>query len=119
LSAHGAARPPPGERLCALAEIAEPGAKGFRFRDGDRMFAGFVIRNAGRVIGYVDSCPHAGWTLSMLDDRYFTRDGRHLLCSGHAALFRPEDGVCVAGPCAGDRLTPWPVAVLGGEVFTA
>ena len=119
MSAYGAARPPPGERLCALAEIAEPGAKGFRFRDGDRMFAGFVIRNVGRVIGYVDSCPHAGWTLSMLDDRYFTRDGRHLLCSGHAALFRPEDGVCVAGPCAGDRLTPWPVAVLGGEVFTA
>jgi nitrite reductase/ring-hydroxylating ferredoxin subunit len=55
----------------------------------------------------------------MFDDRYFTRDGRHLLCSGHAALFRPQDGECVAGPCAGDRLTPWKIAVLGGEIFTA
>ena len=119
MSADGVFRPPPGERLCALAEIIEPGARGFRFRDGDRLFAGVVIRHGGRVRGYVDSCPHAGWTLSMFDDRYFTRDGRHLLCSGHAALFRPEDGECVAGPCTGDRLTPWKIAVLGGEIFTA
>jgi nitrite reductase/ring-hydroxylating ferredoxin subunit len=112
-------RPPHGVRLCALAEIAEPGARGFRFRDGDRMFAGFVVRSEGKVLGYVDSCPHAGWALAMFDDRYFTRDGRHLLCTGHAALFRPEDGVCVSGPCVGDRLTPWPITILGGEIFTA
>jgi nitrite reductase/ring-hydroxylating ferredoxin subunit len=119
LSEPAIARPPPGVRLCALAEIAEPGARGFRFRDGEKMFAGFVVRHAGAVRGYVDSCPHAGWALAAFDDRYFTRDGAHLLCTGHAALFRPDDGVCVAGPCAGDRLTPWAVAVLGGEIVTA
>jgi nitrite reductase/ring-hydroxylating ferredoxin subunit len=119
VSRSDAARPPAGTRLCALAEIAEPGAKGFRFRDGEAMFAGFVVRVAGEVAGYVDCCPHAGWPLAAFDDRYFARDGRHLLCAGHAALFRPEDGVCVAGPCAGERLTPWPVAVADGQVVTA
>jgi nitrite reductase/ring-hydroxylating ferredoxin subunit len=113
------ARPPPGERLCALSEIAEPGARGFRFRQGDLMFAGFVVRHEGRVAGYVDSCPHAGWPLAALDDRFLTRDGQRILCAGHGALFRPEDGVCTAGPCLGERLAPWPVEVVDGAVFTA
>jgi nitrite reductase/ring-hydroxylating ferredoxin subunit len=105
------ARPPAGVALCRLDEIAEPGAKGFDFRAGDALFAGFVVRKGGRVLGYVDSCPHAGWSLAPLPDRYLTRDGERLFCSGHGALFRVEDGVCTSGPCAGDRLTPWPVEV--------
>jgi nitrite reductase/ring-hydroxylating ferredoxin subunit len=112
------ARPPPGVRLCALAEIPDPGGKSFRFREGSRMFAGFVIREGAAARGFVDSCPHAGWPLAPLDDRYLTRDGRHILCAGHGALFR-LDGQCVAGPCAGDRLHAWPVEVRDGEVVTA
>ena len=112
------ARPPPGLRLCALADLADPGTRGFRFREGSRLFAGFVVREAGTVRGFVDSCPHAGWPLAALDDRYLTRDARHILCSGHGALFR-LDGRCVAGPCVDDRLTEWPVTLSDGQVFTA
>lgn len=111
------ARPPPGTRLCRLDELApERGAKGFEFRAGDERFAGFVVRLGETVVGYVDRCPHAGWPLATLPDRYLTREKDLVLCSGHGALFRVEDGVCVAGPCAGDRLTPWPVAVVEAEV---
>lgn len=112
------ARPSPGQRLCALAEIADPGGKSFRFKTGDRLFAAFVLRRGEAATGFVDSCPHAGWPLAPLDDRYLTRDGRHILCAGHGALFA-LDGLCVAGPCHGDRLTPWPVEVRDGDVFTA
>lgn len=105
-------------RLCAVAEIADPGGKGFRFREGSRMFAGFVVREGDVARGFVDSCPHAGWPLSALDDRYLTRDHRHILCAGHGALFTLE-GACVAGPCGGERLAPWPVEVRDGEVWTA
>jgi nitrite reductase/ring-hydroxylating ferredoxin subunit len=112
------ARPAAGVRLCALDEIKDPGGKSFRFRDGSRMFAGFVIRQGEAARGFVDSCPHAGWPLAPLDDRYLTRDARHILCAGHGALFN-LDGLCVAGPCADERLAPWPVEVHEGEVFTA
>lgn len=111
-------RPAPGVRLCALAEIADPGSKGFRFRAEDRLFAGFVVRAGAAVSGFVDSCPHAGWPLAAFDDRYLTRDGQRILCSGHGALFG-LDGVCVAGPCVGASLRRWPVAVRDGWVFTA
>lgn len=113
------ARPAPGAVLCRVDDIPEPGAKGFRFREGEALFAGFVIRKDGAVRGFVDSCPHAGWPLSMLDDRYFTRDKAFLLCAGHGALFRPDDGECVAGPCLGRTLEPWPVTVREGEVVIA
>lgn len=112
------ARPLPGLDLCGLDDVADPGAKSFRFRDDEALFAGVVVRRNGEIRGFVDSCPHAGWPLSMMDDRYFTRTGEHLLCAGHGALFRPDDGICVAGPCAGRALEPWPVRVRNRRIVT-
>lgn len=118
MEASNPARPAAGVQLCRLDEIADPGAKGFRFRDGSRLFAGFVVRRGESVAGYVDSCPHAGWPLGAMDDRYLTRSGEHILCAGHGALFA-LDGACVAGPCMGERLTGWAVRVQDGVLFTA
>lgn len=112
------ARPAPGAVLCRLDEIADPGAKTLCFGEGAAVFIGFVVRKDGRIRGYVDRCPHARRPLAAVDDRYLTRDGELILCSAHGALFRIEDGVCIAGPCAGQRLVPWPVAV-DGEIVRA
>jgi nitrite reductase/ring-hydroxylating ferredoxin subunit len=112
------ARPGPGARLCALAEIADPGARGFTFRDGETLFSSFVVRHGGEVCGYEDRCPHAGMPLALMPHRYLTREGDLILCVSHGALFRPADGVCVGGPCAGQALTPWPVRVEGGNLVT-
>jgi nitrite reductase/ring-hydroxylating ferredoxin subunit len=113
------AQPPPGTRLCALSDLPDPGSKGFRYRHERVLFAGFLVRIGAELRGYVDSCPHAGWPLSALPDRYLTREADAILCTGHGALFRPLDGVCLAGPCAGAALRRWPIAVRDGEVFTA
>jgi nitrite reductase/ring-hydroxylating ferredoxin subunit len=113
-----AARPAAGVVLCPLADIPEPGARGFNFRAGEAIFAGFVVRAAGEVRGYVDRCPHAGFPLALFGDRYLTREGDLVICATHGALFRPLDGVCVGGPCAGERLATWPVRVEGGAVVT-
>ncbi len=105
--------------LCPLDDIADPGAKGFDFRVGLDLFMGFVVRQGDRALGYVDSCPHAGWPLAAAPDRYLTRDGQRLFCGGHGALFRIEDGLCLAGPCANQALKPWPITVIDGVVRTA
>ncbi|WP_421740002.1 Rieske (2Fe-2S) protein [Caulobacter sp.] len=113
------ARPAPGTLLCALDEIASPGAKGFRFREDQALFAGFVVRRGEALFGYVDSCPHAGWPLAGFAGRFLTRENDLILCGGHAALFRIEDGVCVAGPCPGQTLMSWPVRAVGKDIVTA
>lgn len=112
------ARPQAGARLCRLADLSAPGARGFTFRAGEALFAGFVVRRGDWVRGYVDCCPHAGMPLALLPHRYLTAEGDFILCASHGALFRPSDGVCIGGPCAGRALEPWPVAVHGDEVVT-
>jgi nitrite reductase/ring-hydroxylating ferredoxin subunit len=118
-TADNPARPAPGTALCRLDEIRDPGARGFDFRVGDAFFWGFVVREDGAVLGYVDRCPHADWPLAPLPDRYLTREADRIFCAGHGAMFRIEDGVCTSGPCYGERLTPWPVTVDDGVVRTA
>jgi nitrite reductase/ring-hydroxylating ferredoxin subunit len=113
------ARPKPGTVLCALAALTDPGAKGFMFRKRDYLFLGFVTRAGGSVAGWVDHCPHAGMPLALVPDRYLTRAGDLILCAAHGALFRPEDGVCIGGPCAGKALTVWPVKIDGHRIVTA
>jgi nitrite reductase/ring-hydroxylating ferredoxin subunit len=112
------ARPAFGTALCRLEDIQDKGAKGFVFREGDKLFAGFILREGTRVTGFVESCPHAGWPMASGPDRYLTRDGRFILCAGHGALFQ-KDGLCVSGPCYGESLTRWPVEVVRGVVRAA
>ncbi len=114
-----AARPAAGTRLCGLADLRDPGTRGFMFREGDQLFLGFVVRRGVTVTGYVDHCPHAGMPLALAPHRYLTREGDLILCSSHGALFRPNDGLCVGGPCAGRSLIPWPVRVAGSDVIAA
>lgn len=40
-------------------------------------------------------------------------------CATHGAIFRVEDGVCLAGPCQGDQLEPWPVIIREGGIWDA
>lgn len=104
------ARPAPGTRLVRLADLAEPGAKGFTFGSGKERFACFVVRWLGGVAGYVNECPHARTTLDWQPDAFFTRTRDALQCGTHGALFVPESGVCFQGPCKGKSLAPFAVA---------
>ncbi len=110
---------PAGVTLCALADLPNPGARNFVLQIGERYFHGFVVRSGETVSGYVDRCPHMGLPLAQTLDDYLTPDGTLIACSWHGALFQSGDGLCVGGPCQGQRLTPWPVELAGGLVKTA
>ena len=113
------AQPPAGTRLCDLADLADPGSRGFVFREGEALFLCFLVRRGDKVRGYVDRCPHAGLPLALAPSRYLTREGDYILCASHGALFRPDDGLCVGGPCGGRSLTPWAVEIVGEQVIVA
>ena len=110
---------PPNVRLCPLDALADPGSRNFVLQIGNAFFHGFVVRKGEAVYGYVDRCPHAGLPLARTLDDYLTPDRELVSCVWHGALFRPEDGACVGGPCHGASLSPWPVRVEDGWVKTA
>jgi nitrite reductase/ring-hydroxylating ferredoxin subunit len=102
--------------LCRLEDIEDPGSKGMTVSIAGQLQDIFVVRQGDSVFGYLNSCPHTGGPLDWTPDRFLDLDGRYIQCAMHAALFRVEDGRCIAGPCNGDRLTPVPVEVDAGVV---
>ena len=108
-----------GINLGPLDLIADGAARNYVLQIGENRFHGFVVRRGQAVFGYVDRCPHAGLPLAQQLDQSLTPDGGMIACSWHGAVFAIEDGACLGGPCAGGRLTPWPVAVEDGRIRTA
>ena len=105
--------------LCSLAELEPTGSRGFSVGEGDWPLRGFVVKTAPAVAAYVNYCPHAGHPLNMRPNRFLTPDGSLLLCCSHGALFARDNGLCIAGPCQGQKLTPIPVEVMSGYVLLA
>jgi nitrite reductase/ring-hydroxylating ferredoxin subunit len=88
------------QRLCALADIADNDARGFRTPKGEVI----VARQGLAVYGYLNRCPHIGIGLNFQPDVFMDLTQRYLLCANHGALFRVEDGFCLRGPCHGQSL---------------
>ena len=102
--------------LCRLDELAATGARGVTLADGREIV---VVQTAHGAKAYRNSCPHQGIPLETFPDRFLTEARDLLICTGHGALFRVEDGVCVAGPCNGARLVEIPVTVADSVVAMA
>ena len=104
-------------RICALDEIAEGAARGFEWGRGISQRAAIVIKRGETLLAYENVCPHAGTPLDWRPDQFFDASGKWLQCATHAALFQVEDGVCVSGPCVGDKLWPMTIEVRDGDVY--
>ena len=103
-------------RLAALADIPDGDARGFAVDDGRTRRTIIVLRDGDAVTGFVDACPHMGVPLPWRGGPYLTEDGRYLRCVNHGALF-DRAGLCVYGPCKGQRLAPQRLELSDGAVW--
>lgn len=110
---------PAGVKLGPLEIIPDGKARNFVLEIREQRFHGFVVRRGDKVFGYVDACPHMGLPLAQKLDDYMSADGSLIGCSWHGALFEPDTGRCIGGPCVGAALRPWPVELRDGIITTA
>ncbi len=101
--------------LCRLDDLPDNSSRGFAL-DGEPRLEMFIVRCADRVYAYRNSCPHTGAPFDWLPDQFLNAERTLIQCATHAAQFRIDDGVCVAGPCTGARLTALPATVIDGVV---
>jgi len=92
-------------RVCASEDLLERGP-GMR---RDACVAGkpatvFFVRYVGAAYGYVNRCAHVPMELDWVEGQFFESAGLYLMCATHGAIYAPDTGRCVGGPCRGARL---------------
>jgi len=106
-----------GAVLCGSEELLDPGARAFDVIWQGETVEMFVVRKHGQVFGYLNQCPHTGGPLDWTPNEFLDQSECYIQCANHDALFAIKDGRCMAGPCAGDSLTPLPVYERDGLVI--
>lgn len=104
--------------LCASEALLE-GGKGVRFpvcAGGDNA-TGFVVRYEGKAHGYLNRCAHVPIELDWSKGEFFESSGLYLMCSTHGAIYVPDTGFCMGGPCKGGRLRVIAVVEKDQQVF--
>jgi nitrite reductase/ring-hydroxylating ferredoxin subunit len=94
-------------RVCAAEDLIDGGhcvRRAARYLDGDAVV--FFVRYDGRVYGYLNRCAHVPMELDWVEGQFFESSGIYLMCATHGAIYAPDTGRCVGGPCRGARLRP-------------
>jgi nitrite reductase/ring-hydroxylating ferredoxin subunit len=106
------------QRIAAVADIGPQGLK-FPYRDGPFEDSGILVRLAdGTIRAFKNECRHLPMALDAREPKeLWDAEGQHLVCNSHGALYRPEDGLCVRGPCQGSHLHTLPIVVRDAVVF--
>jgi len=104
--------------LCSLGDIANPGSRGFDVETGEELpLRLFVVRKGDVLTAYRNRCPHTGAPLEWQPHQFLDLDNSFIQCAIHGALFRPEDGYCLRGPCVGQSLQPLEIRLVGDRLW--
>jgi nitrite reductase/ring-hydroxylating ferredoxin subunit len=77
----------------------------------------FAIKRRGRFYAFLNVCRHQSRELDFGDAHFFDESADALVCCHHGARYHPETGECVAGPCAGAKLTMLRLELRGVELW--
>ncbi|WP_340110394.1 Rieske (2Fe-2S) protein [Pikeienuella sp. HZG-20] len=97
--------PAPGTRICAAEEAPAAGTRCFDL-DG---FPILLVRVEGRIMAYVNACPHHFLPLNHRGERLLSADGTVIRCTNHGAGFLAATGEGVEGAGIGAALDRIPV----------
>jgi nitrite reductase/ring-hydroxylating ferredoxin subunit len=108
-------------QLCQIDEIPAGRSKGFTLQpepSGNMTEATvFAVHYHDAFYIYRNICPHLGLPLEWMPHQFLDRDAEYIQCATHGALFRIEDGQCIAGPCPGATLAPVPFQIQGKSIM--
>ncbi|MDH5435221.1 MAG: Rieske 2Fe-2S domain-containing protein [Gammaproteobacteria bacterium] len=105
------------EPVCRIDDIPQNSACGFEVNNKGIVNNIIIVNWHNKFYIYKNHCPHTGVGLEWIPNQFFNGDNTYLQCSTHGALFRPEDGFCVAGPCAGKSLEKLPMTIIKKGVY--
>ena len=91
-----------GIPLCNSSALENAGvAVSFDVLYQGRSCRAFAVRYNDRAHAYLNKCSHVPMEMDYQPDRFFDMTGHWLICATHGAMYQPETGVCLGGPCRG------------------
>lgn len=105
--------------VCRIDELRPGQTRKFQLRWRGRETEAFAVNHRGALRAYVNSCVHVPMPMDWVENQFLTDDRQHILCATHGAYYRPEDGLCVAGPGLGKSLTPVPLSQVGDAIYAS
>jgi len=91
--------------ICDRNQLTDGGlAVCFQFEFDGRIVDAFAVAFDDEVFAYTNICPHRGTPLDWQPGDVFDESGLYLICATHGAIFSPDTGFCVGGPCQGASL---------------
>jgi len=101
--------------ICHIDDIGEAGKGIILTRiardEPDRTLDLFLVIDGDDVHGYFNICPHQGTPLDLKPDIFLDIERKYIQCTTHSAKFQKHDGLCIGGPCAGQKLMKLPITV--------
>jgi nitrite reductase/ring-hydroxylating ferredoxin subunit len=88
--------------LCKSEELLDAGdAVPFDVLYCGRSERGFAIRFENAVHAYLNRCAHVPMEMDYQPNKFFDSTGQWLICATHGAMYSPQTGACLGGPCRG------------------
>lgn len=103
--------------LCHSDELTEGSFREFILDDEGRSVYLVATRRNGNARAWFNICPHQGRALNWAPNRFLTDDRGNLVCAAHGAVFEPDQGRCISGPCLNAFLRPIEILEDGGRVL--
>lgn len=108
------------QKICFEHDLAERDCREFILQTpGAQDVEAFLVCFKGNYFAYRNQCPHTGANLNWQPEQFFNYEGDLLQCSLHGALFNPDDGKCIRGPCLGQGLAVLQVEVEDNVIFVS
>ncbi|MBL10181.1 MAG: hypothetical protein CL402_06650 [Acidiferrobacteraceae bacterium] len=97
-------------------EVGGIGVK-FEIKDGEgKIWPAFLVRHKNGISGYLNRCSHLALELDWSSGNFFDEDAEFLICATHGALYEPDTGSCVGGPCNGKALETLQIKETKGNI---
>ncbi len=94
--------------IARLRDFVAAPSRGVTLPDGR---SAFLVCVHGRIAAFLNRCPHQQVPLNVPEGDFLDAGGELIQCGMHGALFLPESGECVFGPCQGQRLEPLAISI--------
>ena len=82
----------------------DPSTVKFYFELDQRKRSGFVVKKDQKYFVYLNECQHLDVELDWQENDFFEEEKKYIVCATHGAIYEPDSGLCIAGPCKGAYL---------------